>query len=102
MPEDRRNVQRTVRVKFGFRMLTAGTGRGRKHETWGLYDSSDRRILSTQISRGTKYRTLGDDVLHKIARGCGLSMPQMRDAISCELGADDYKEMIRSRGYDLA
>ena len=68
------------------------------HDHYRYYDLNDRKTsVRTMVSRGTKYKTLGNDLRSEMARQCKLSKKQFEQLVSCDLTRQSYEEILRSK-----
>ena len=51
--------------------------------------------VSTLVSRGTSYGTIGDDLVTRMARQCNLSKSDFLRLVDCTLSADDYTKKLQ-------
>ncbi|MBA2450191.1 MAG: hypothetical protein H0V51_19415 [Chloroflexi bacterium] len=93
MPADRREVDRTLihQTKLRYRREDK-----RDHDIYTLV-LSGTQFGWTKISRGTKYRTLDDSTLGKIARQAHLSVGDLKAAIACTFNWPDYARVLKQR-----
>ena len=75
------------RIVAKFRMETK---QGRHLRAEFYYEG--RKILTTYRSHGRK-----DNPVYQIGKQLALSQTQLRDAIRCTLGLDDYIEILREK-----
>jgi hypothetical protein len=92
MPLERREVEASLERK-GFvavdgdhRYLVYHTIKGYKTSVW------------TKTSFGTGYKTIGDDLIGKMARQCGVTPKQFRELIDCPLTQKKYESILRESG----
>jgi len=68
-------------------------GDGGDHEFfiyWNL--DGEKTLKRTKVSRGTSYKTLGDDLLGKMARQTGLSKKSFLELVDCTLDRQSYEK----------
>jgi hypothetical protein len=92
MPLDRREVEAGLEKK-GFvlaerdhRFFTYHTIAGQKTSVW------------TKTSTGTGYKTLGDDLIGKMAKQCGLTSRQFKDLVACPLTQGQMEGILVQNG----
>ena len=92
MPLDRADVEAALEKK-GFQI------ENRDHRYFTYYTSQGKKTqIKTRTSHGTNYKKLGDDLVKAMSKQCGLTMPQFKDFVSCELSRDDYQAVLVSAG----
>jgi hypothetical protein len=92
MPLERRDVE-TLLQKKGFvvcsgdhSFFTYCTQTGLKTSVW------------TKTSRGSSHKTLGDDLLSKMGKQCGLTKGQFTQLVECPLTRDVFEDMLLKSG----
>jgi predicted RNA binding protein YcfA (HicA-like mRNA interferase family) len=92
MPLERRDVEASLERK-GFvlsdgdhRFFTYHTVAGRKTSVW------------TKTSLGTAHKTLGDDLVSKMSKQCGLTTKQFKELIACPLTRDKMELIFLDSG----
>jgi hypothetical protein len=95
MPRDRSEVVAALTTK-GFTERTEG--KNRDHDTFFFVHGGLTRAVFTKVSRGSGYRTIGDDLLGKMARLLQLSRGDFNLLIECPLGEAEYVEKLVARG----
>ena len=90
MPVERRRLERTL-LKIGFVVSE------HDHRVFILMVGG-QRVLDTKTSRGSGYRTLGDDLVAEIARQMHISSSLLRQLVRAEKTADDYLAALRAQG----
>jgi hypothetical protein len=92
MPLERRDVEASLERK-GFvpsdgdhRFFTYHTVAGRKTSVW------------TKTSLGTAHKTLGDDLVSKMSKQCGLTTKQFKELIACPLTRDKMELILLDSG----
>jgi hypothetical protein len=75
-----------VAVERDHRYFTYHTIAGHKTSVW------------TKTSRGTGYKTLGDDLVSKMAKQCGLTSKQFKDLVVCPLTRDKMESILLDNG----
>lgn len=88
----RRNVRSALTSK-GF-VEEAGS----KHDKYKYQQGSILTSVSTAMSRGTDYRTLGPPLVGKIARDLRIDKEQLKDFVECPMSAEDYADHLRDEG----
>jgi S-adenosylhomocysteine hydrolase len=93
MAVSRRGVERMLTNKLEM------TLDDRDHQVF-LLVIEGRVIARTKLSRGSeKYKTLGDDLVRKMAQQLRVSMPVFRELESCTKSRDDYLQVLREHGF---
>lgn len=54
--------------------------------------------VHTMISHGSSYKSLGDELLSKMAKQCRLAKKDFLDLINCPLSREQYEEKLREKG----
>lgn len=54
--------------------------------------------VRTMISHGSSYKSLGDDLLAKMARQCRLAKKDFLDLVNCPLSREQYEEKLKNQG----
>jgi tRNA A37 threonylcarbamoyladenosine dehydratase len=54
--------------------------------------------IYTKVSTGSKYRTIGDDLVAKIARQLKLTKPQFANFVNCPLTREAYRTHLIETG----
>ena len=74
---------------------------GTKH-THLLYRNKHGKKLgfSTQVSRGGKYKELGDTLVAAMAAQCGLTKAQFVELVDCSMSRDDYDILVAPKEDD--
>lgn len=70
----------------------------RKHIFYQFFHEGKATHIRTHVSHGSKYRTLGDDLVSKMAKQCKITPKQFRELSECTLSQDDYIEILKSSG----
>jgi len=73
----------------------------RSHDYYWLYIDGITQAINTHVSRGTKYKTLGDDLVRDISIQLKLTKPQLRDLVNCPLTGEGYVQALLARGVKL-
>ena len=90
MPIDRRELERTL-LALGFVVDE------REHERFRLLVDG-RRVARTQVSRGSKYRTMDESILADIAREIHITRAFLYSLINGEKTREDYLDELRRQG----
>jgi hypothetical protein len=92
MPLERRDVETSLQKK-GFvvssgdhSFFTYCTQTGQKTSVW------------TKTSHGSSQKTLGDDLLSKMGKQCGLTKGQFTQLVECPLTRDVFEGMLLKSG----
>jgi hypothetical protein len=95
MPRDRSAVVAALKTK-GFAERTEG--KNRDLDTFFFVHGGLRRAVFTKVSRGSGYRTIGDDLLGKMAKQLQLTRGDFDLLVECPLGEAEYVEKLVARG----
>lgn len=90
MPIERQKIARALSKKH-FRL---GAG---DHDYYWLYVDDVRTGIYTKLSRGEKYRTIGDGLVKEIARQIKLQKGEFLEFVQCTLSGDAYVALLKSR-----
>ncbi|MDO8692347.1 MAG: hypothetical protein Q7R39_20435 [Dehalococcoidia bacterium] len=91
MPLDRRDIEGALENKLGFH------GTEGDHRRFSLYVGG-RLVAETMTSHGTGHKTIGDNLVAKMARQ--LLVPRMLfvELVRCTKTRMDYLQVLASRG----
>ena len=68
---------------------------GAKHTHLSYRDKQGKKLgFSTQVSRGGKYKELGDTLVATMAEQCGLTKAQFVELVECSMSWDDYNLVV--------
>jgi hypothetical protein len=90
MPLERAHIEAGLRSK-GF------VEEERDHRFYTLVVNGRYTGIWTKTSRGTGYKTLGDNLVAKIARELKLSRKQFEDLVQCPMSFEQYVAHLRER-----
>ena len=88
MPSLKRDQVESSLERKGF-TLDAGDHRYFKLMYQGKYTG-----IFTKTSRGTKYKTLGDDLVKKMAHQIKLTTKQFVEFVDCKMSGEDYIRVL--------
>lgn len=71
---------------------------GRDHHTFRLEVGGLTQAVSTKVSMGTAYKTIGAPLVAKMSRQMRLSKASFLMFVDCHLSADDYLRLLRDQG----
>ena len=83
-------------AKKGFR----DTG-GKKHRVYKLIVGGFETGVMTMVSRGTKYKTLGDTLVSRMAKQLSLTKAQFVDLVNCPLSHEGFVNILKKQGMDV-
>jgi hypothetical protein len=92
MALSRRNVEQALSGKLGMDL-----DEDRDHRFYRLVVDG-KFAVQTKVSTGTKYATLGDDLVRAMARQLNVPMPFFRDIVTCARSRDDYLTHLSNIG----
>lgn len=95
MPLERRAIDAALKNK-GFRVDTLAD-----HDKYWLHHNGVKQAIYTKLSRGTNYRTIGDDLVSKIARQVKLPRRKFEELVDCSLSEADYIAFLTQSGISL-
>jgi hypothetical protein len=88
MPLERRDVE-TALQKKGF------VRSGGDHSFFTYYTQiGQKSSVWTKTSHGSSHKTLGDDLLSKMGKQCGLTKGQFTQLVECPLTQDVFEDML--------
>lgn len=70
----------------------------RKHIFYHFHHEGKKTHIRTHVSHGSKYKTLGDDLVSKMARQCKLTAQNFRDLAECTVSREDYVKLLKEAG----
>lgn len=76
--------------------MTLRDRRGDDHRRYDLIIAG-KRVARTMVSRGSGYRTLGDDLVGRMARQLHVTSPFFRELISCTKSRDEYLSKLKDQ-----
>lgn len=92
MPLERRDVEAALEKK-GFVL-----GDGGDHKFFAYHTKEgEKTSVWTKTSHGTKYKTLGDNLVSAMAKQCELTSPEFKKFVECTLSQDDFEELLIQR-----
>ncbi len=93
MPRDRTDVHSAL-VSKGFDLKQ----KGRDHDFYFLRHDGLTRAVFTKISRGFKYKEIGDGLLSRMGRQLHLTRAEFEDLIDCPMTQGKYVALMAERG----
>jgi hypothetical protein len=93
MPKDRRDIDQGLRNK-GFRREQGG----RDHDFYFFEYKGLVAPVYTKLSRGSSYRTIGDNLIGKISRQLHLTTRQFNDLVDCTMSQRAYESCLAGQG----
>jgi len=93
MQRDRRDIVQNLSRK-GFQETESA------HHTHLIYHTADgkKSAVRTRVSRGSSYKSLGNDLLGKMAKQCKLTKGDFLDLVDCPLSRDDFEKRLHDSG----
>lgn len=70
----------------------------RKHIFYHFHYDGKKTHIRTQVSHGSKYKILGDDLVSKMAGQCKLTTKNFRGLAECTVSFDQYVELLKEAG----
>jgi predicted RNA binding protein YcfA (HicA-like mRNA interferase family) len=92
MPLERSDIE-AILEKKGF---ARSQGDHRFFTYWSI--EGVKTSVWTKTSHGTKYKTIGDDLVRDMAKQCGLTSPQFKRLIDCPLNRKEYESILIDSG----
>ena len=92
MSRDRETIKENLQKK-GFNLKDGGD-----HWRFIYYLQEGKKTsINTKISRGSKYKTLSDNLLALMAKQCKLAKSDFKDLIDCPLSRQGYEDKLKSQ-----
>jgi hypothetical protein len=93
MPLDRARIISALKQK-GF---IEGSG----DHNYFLYHTTQNKMTNifTKTSHGSGYKTLGDELVSKMAKQCKLPTKQFKEFVSCALSRESYEKLLVEAGH---
>jgi len=79
--------------KKGFQEL------GGDHEFYHLFVDGKKTAIFTKVSRGSKYKILGNDLVLSMAKQCKLTTGDFRKLVECTLSHSAYLDKLKESGH---
>lgn len=92
LPRDR--VEEMLRDKLQAEVLESG----RDHRFYVLR-ANGKVISRTKVSTGTKYKTLGDDLVSAMAKQCKVTSKQFLELVNCTMSRDQWVSHLLTQGF---
>lgn len=88
MQRDSRKVEASLESK--------GFERSERDHSYFVYHTTagKKTVAKTKTSHTPKMKSLGDELLGKMARQCCLSKPQFLDLVDCPLDRQGYEKLL--------
>jgi hypothetical protein len=89
---DKRQIEAALEAK--------GFTRSEKDHSYFYYRTLEgkKTTARTKTSHTPKMKTIGDELLGKMARQCHLSKPQFLDLVDCPLNRQGYENLLTAQG----
>jgi hypothetical protein len=93
-------VQRDVR-KIEASLEAKGFERSEGDHSYFLYRTREgkKTTARTKTSHTPKMKSIGDDLLGKMARQCHLTKPQFLEFVDCSLDRRKYEKLLVAQGF---
>jgi predicted RNA binding protein YcfA (HicA-like mRNA interferase family) len=92
MPLDKRDVE-TALLKKGF---VREEGDHSFFRYWTI--SGNKTSIYTKTSHGSGYKTLGDNLVSKMAKQCDLENNQFKQLVACPLTRSELEKILVNKG----
>ena len=69
------------------------------HDFYTFRHNGKKTAVYTKVSRGTKYKTLGDTLVSMMAKQCRLSVQEFAELVKCTLSAEEYEKKLLGSGH---
>lgn len=93
MPKDRREITSALQRK-GFQKKS----KKRDHDFFFLQRDDLNEPVYTKVSRGSKHKEIGDNLLGRMSRQLHLTRSEFDDLVECPMSAEDYLRTLVKRG----
>lgn len=70
----------------------------RRHIFYHFHFEGKKTHIRTQVSHGTKYKTLGEDLVSSMAKQCKVTTKNFRGLAECTVSHDDYIDLLKQSG----
>lgn len=70
----------------------------RKHIFYHFHHGGKKTHIRTHVSHGSKYKTLGDDLVSKMAKQCKVTTKNFRGLAECTVSHEDYIKLLTESG----
>lgn len=91
MPREREDVEAAL-LKKGFKY------KGGDHRFYFFEHKNQTTAIFTKVSHGSKYKTIDDSLLSKMARQVKLTNKQFKQLVDCPFKKKDYINHLKSLG----
>lgn len=72
---------------------------GGDHIFYHLILEGKKTAIFTKVSRGSKYKILGNDLVLAMARQCKLTTGDFRKLVECTLSHEEYLKKLNASGH---
>jgi hypothetical protein len=94
MPEKRINIESALKSK-GFKQI-----KKRDHDKFYLVIDEKISHISTKISTGSNYKTIGDNLLIQMYKQLRMNnKDELKKFIGCKYSLDDYKKSLKANNH---
>jgi hypothetical protein len=70
----------------------------RKHVFYHFYYEGKKTHIRTHVSHGSKYKTLGVDLVSSMAKQCKLTIKDFRGLAECTVSQEEYIILLKNAG----
>ncbi|KPF46163.1 hypothetical protein [Rhizobium sp. AAP43] len=70
----------------------------RSHIFYHFYHEGKKTHIRTHVSHGSKYKTLGDDLVSSMAKQCKTTAKNFRGLAECTLSQEGYIKLLKEAG----
>ncbi len=95
MPVERRRLVGALASKGFVRDPKSGRT---DHDVYRLVSDGRKQPVLTKVSRGTKYRVLGNPLVLRVRGQMHLDRNQFDDFVGCPISQQDYLGILRAKG----
>jgi hypothetical protein len=92
--KDRSEVKKALESK-GFKLSDK---KSKDHFFYIYIYKGKKTSIFTKLSHGSKYKSIGDDLLQKMSRQLKLNKVQFIDFVDCPLTKEDYEKHLKDIG----
>lgn len=70
----------------------------RNHVFYHFKHDGKKTHIRTHVSHGSKYKTLGNDLVSKMAKQCKLTTKNFRSLAECTISHEEYIKLLEEAG----
>jgi hypothetical protein len=92
MPSRNRNKIHKALIEKGFHYIN-----GTKHDIYILTFNGKKQQISTFMSRGSKYRSYGTDLLKEMSRELKMNINELVGFVDCTIKYENYIALLKEK-----